>query len=123
MFHRGPRESWCRKGKIGAGRGEIKKKPIKNKILTSQPPLPLGACVALTSPAAAAVPALRSEVQCPIWEDMPKAGYGKRLFSNTDGLNLYSFLNYILMRWLLWRCQQGMLGLNRFGVSVPGASC
>lgn len=35
MFHRGPRELWCRKGKIGGEKG--KKKPIKPKILTSQP--------------------------------------------------------------------------------------
>lgn len=104
------------------GRGE-KKKPIKNKILTSQPRLPLGAYIALPSPAAAAVPVLQSEVQRSSWEDVPEAGYGKRLFSNTDGLNLYSFLNYILMRWLLRRCRQDILGLNRFGVSVPRASC
>lgn len=52
--------------------------------MASQPRLLLGACVALPAPAAAAVPVLRSEGQCPGWEDVPEAGYGKRLFPNTE---------------------------------------
>lgn len=86
-----------------------KKKLIKNKILTSPARLLLGA-----SSSCARV----MELQWPSWEDVPKAGYGKRLFLNTDRLNLYSLLNYILMHWLLWRCWD-WLGLSRFGVSVP----
>jgi len=63
------------------------------------------------------------EVQRPGWEAVPKAGYGKRPFSNTDGLNLDSFLNEILMRWLHVADGYGRrrLDMRWVGVSVPRA--
>lgn len=54
MFCWGPRESWCRKGKIGGKREKKKRRQIKDKIRTWQLHWLLNAGVG--PPAAAAVP-------------------------------------------------------------------